>query len=133
MLSAFDDTNRAHIARQLKLTASFGGLLASHPATLTHDSALTLDSVMTVLQSYCAELTRSLDGQPVTGEHLAMCARSHEMAVRLIQAMLEANPSLTAYDPRTPPSRLAETALHYLAHSVIAFYRVITSIEHGQA
>jgi hypothetical protein len=133
MLSTFDHTNRQHVARQLTLTASFGGRFATHPTKLTLDSALTLDTVMTVLRNYCAELVRSHDSQPVTGEHLAMCVRSHQMAVRLIQAMLNADPSLNAYDPRTPPSRLAETTLHFLAHSVIAFYRVIASIEHGNA
>lgn len=133
MLKPFDHSNPEHVAKQLVLTASFGGLLANHPAKLALDSSLTLDSVMTVLHNYCAELTRSLDGQPVTGPHLAMCARSIQTAMRLIQSQLDADPSLLRYDPRIVPSRLAETCLHYLAHAVIAFYRVVNSQELGTA
>jgi len=124
-LPAFDSANRDHLARQLVLSASFAQHLlavSERPnQSLSDDATETLFAVLTILEAYCAELQRLLDGTDADGTHSMRMARSARDVSALITRMLEANPTLELYDPSEPPRSLQEVILNYLAHSLTLF------------
>jgi hypothetical protein len=131
-LTPLDLTNREHVARQMILTALVGERL-TRPRALSEGSERNLERITDVLTAHCAELHRILEGRAATAEHLAQSAQSARQAVLLIEQMLDGDPRLLSYDPRTIPQHTAELLLHHLVHALNTFVRLIRSQQYGTA
>jgi len=126
-LQRIDITNSDDIARQLHLLGSFGEYLSNRPDNLSEESEQTLLDILTVLESYAAELSRILDGQPLDIDRARQSRLAVKTGTSLIDRMLSNDPELLAYSPNTAPKTLSEVVLNFLTHAVVTLSETHTS------
>jgi len=122
-LPTFDPGNREHINRQLSAVVRFGEHLAENPPA--HIDADLRDAIRLVLNAYRLELERLRTGEQPTAEFLRVMRWAKYMAIAVVELLLDAQPSLQAYDPNRPAATAGEASLHLLAHALAAFAELL--------
>jgi hypothetical protein len=120
-LKSFDRTNTDDLARQLVLVAQFGEYLCSLPDKLEAESEKTFGEILSVLDTYCSELQRLLDGKPLEESRIGQVKESYMTALMLIRDMLQSDPELLNYSPITPPANMGEKTLNVLTLGAFLF------------